>query len=58
MPVDLDYLLRRLETERQAAAAATCPQAYQAHCDLARHYEDRIAVMRGERPVALKVVAG
>ena len=56
MPMDLDYLLRRLETERQAAASAICPQARQAHAELAREYEERIAVLRGDHHVGLKLV--
>lgn len=56
--MDLDYLLHRLEAERLAAAAASCPQARQAHADLARQYEQRIAVLRGERDVALNVNRG
>ena len=37
------YYRSRIETERQAARAATCPQAKRAHEELALAYEQLVA---------------
>jgi len=54
--MDLTYLERRLEEERQRIAEATCPEAARAHRELAEEYEARIAVLRGARRPTLHLV--
>jgi predicted kinase len=54
--MDLNYLERRLEEERQRIAEATCPEAARAHRELAEEYEVRIAVLRGARRPTLHLV--
>ena len=44
--LDMDsYYKSRIEAERLAAAAATCPQARRAHEEMALAYEDLIAAV-------------
>ena len=54
--MDLDYLMRRLADEQRRADEAACEEARQAHLDLAKEYAERIAVLRGEHRVDLRVV--
>lgn len=54
--MDLDYLIRRLDDETQRALEATCPEARKAHLALAKQYEERIAVLRGDKRLGLRVV--
>lgn len=42
MESDQNYFIRRAREERSAAARATCPQAQQAHLQMAVNYEGRI----------------
>ena len=54
--MDLTYLQRRLEEERQCIAEAACPEAARAHRELAEEYEVRIAVLRGAKRPTLHLV--
>lgn len=44
--MDLQYLIRRMDEERQRAADADNEAARQAHFELARHYADQIERLR------------
>ena len=45
--MDLHYLMRRMDEERQRAAAADNSAARQAHQELAEHYAAQIERLRG-----------
>jgi hypothetical protein len=45
---DVEYYRARGRAEREAAASATCPQARQAHEELAQAYEQLLAASRGK----------
>jgi hypothetical protein len=45
--MDLHYLIRRMDEERQRAAAADNSAARQAHHELAEHYAAQIERLRG-----------
>lgn len=45
--MDLQYLMRRMEEERQRAATADTDAARLAHLELAEHYAARIDRLRG-----------
>ena len=45
--MDLHYLIRRLDEERQRAAIADNDAARQAHTELAEHYAAQVERLRG-----------
>jgi thymidylate kinase len=49
MDADLVYYRRRSSAERAAAAAAHDRKVRAIHLELAKHYEERIAVLEAER---------
>ena len=46
---DLNYLFERQQQERARADGASCPEAREAHQQLATFYEERIAVLTDGR---------
>jgi hypothetical protein len=48
MVSDEQYFAQRAQSEREAAAKAICPEARQAHLDLAMRYKSLVDALRDE----------
>ena len=56
--MDFEYLMRRMNEERDRAEAADNDAARQAHLELAEQYRQRIEDLRGDGGPNLQLVGG